>query len=72
MFYLLPFKFEVVDCFILSNISVSFRNARMEQNEKIFWETHVAKPTPPRDDYQAEPKKIPEPTNQINAATDSW
>ena len=44
----------------------------MEQNEKIFWETHVAKPTPPRDVTPAEPKKIPEPINQINAATDSW
>ena len=44
----------------------------MEQNEKIFWETHVAKPTPPRDVTPAEPKKIPESPKQTNAATDSW
>ena len=44
----------------------------MEQNEKVFYNTHVAKPTPIKDDNPQEPQKRPELTNQSNSAIESW
>ena len=44
----------------------------MEQNEKLFYNTYVAKPSPTKDDNHTDTQKILERTNQDIAQIDTW